>query len=63
MDGQTDESDLGYSYDEMEHAIEFCLNNYDIMDEINKPEILEFVWNRHIANRHKHKAPPTISLK
>jgi NAD+ synthase len=64
-DGQTDEEDLGYSYDEMEYSIEFCLANYDIMQDgkIELPEITKFVWGRHIANKHKHEAPDVINVR
>ena len=61
-DGQTDEEDLGYSYDEMEGVIKFCLANYDQMDSINKTEILDFVWKKHLENKHKHEAPRVIDI-
>jgi len=60
--GQTDEEDLGFSYDEMEPAVRFCLANYDNMKNVDKTKIIEFVWARHIANKHKHEAPRIISL-
>jgi NAD+ synthase len=62
-ENQTDEKDLGYTYDEMEPAIRFCLANYDIMDKVEKTEIVDFVWNRHVVNKHKHVAPPAIRLR
>jgi NAD+ synthase len=62
-DGQTDEKELGFTYNDMQPAVEFCRANYDLMDHINKTPIIEFVWNRHKANKHKHEAPPVVKLK
>lgn len=64
-DGQTDEKDLGYTYDEMEPAIRFCIKNYNKMDEIaqSQSEIIKFVWNRHILNKHKHEAPTVVKIR
>ena len=74
-EGQTDEGDLGYTYSEMEPAIRFCLKHYDKMDEIATVyrykksygninfKIVDFVWKRHVANRHKHIAPPVIKMR
>jgi NAD+ synthase len=61
-DGQTDEDELGYTYNEMEPSIRICEANYDIMDKIQQNELLEFVWNRHKANKHKHEGPAITSL-
>jgi len=67
-DGQTDEEELGYSYDEME---EHVLNLYSAMirnrgivrpTNHNDP-IYKFVHDRHMANRHKHEAPPIVALR
>jgi NAD+ synthase len=64
-DGQSDEEELGHSYNDMQPAVEFCRANYDLMDQISlrKTPLIKFVWNRHIANKHKHEAPPVISLR
>jgi NAD+ synthase len=62
-DGQTDEGDLGYSYDEMEASIRFCLEHYDSMAGRKLDGVTRFVWQRHLANRHKHRAPPVIPLR
>jgi NAD+ synthase len=64
-DGQTDEEDLGYSYDEMEPAVEFCRTNYDLMKagKLDLPEITKFVWGRHVANKHKHEAPFVVNVR
>lgn len=57
-DGQTDESELGYTYNEMEPAILRCLNGTkDLSNSLDK-----FVWERHLNNKHKHEAPAVIDL-
>jgi NAD+ synthase len=61
--GQTDEQDLGYSYNEMQPAIEFCLKHYDDIETMScMNNITEFVRVRHLANRHKHLAISAIKL-
>jgi len=64
-DGQTDEEDLGFTYDEMELGIRFCRGNLKNMPVIIKSisTVGEFVWNRHLCNKHKHEAPPTIGVR
>ena len=62
-DGQTDEKDLGYTYNDMEKAIRFCMNHYDQMDEQQQDQITQFVWNRHQNQKHKHQAPPVIQVR
>jgi NAD+ synthase len=58
-DGQTDEKELGYSYDEMEPAIR-KLRQADVsqLDPIGA-----FVWNRHLTHKHKHEAPLVLSTR
>ncbi|MCP4752418.1 MAG: NAD(+) synthase [Proteobacteria bacterium] len=60
---QTDEKDLGYSYNEMEKGVRFCLDNYEHMSEQTPDEIAAFVWQRHLSQKHKHEAPPVIKLR
>ena len=89
--GQTDEDELGYSYNEMAPAIDWLLRaqasgqpDADITEKIalirNTAEelkgtpqaindtmirfftVVDFVWKRHLANRHKHMAPPVCVL-
>ena len=60
---QTDEGDLGYSYDEMERGVRFCLANYDSMPGEGLDEITRFVWERHKRHKHKHEAPPVLPLR
>jgi len=60
---QTDEDDLGYSYDEMEASVRFCLANYENMPSQNIDTITTFVWQRHLAHKHKHETPPIIKLR
>ena len=60
---QTDEQDLGYTYNEMEKSIRFCLKNYNSMSQQTLNTITSFVWNRHLTQKHKHEAPPVIELR
>lgn len=60
-DGQTDEDDLGYTYDEMEPVIRFALGEV-VSGPIPHLDILNFVNDRHEANKHKHEAIPVIDL-
>jgi NAD+ synthase len=74
-DGQTDEDEIGRTYDEMAPAIKTLLDQYYELDgitsedEFNKTvvsdesrELLWFVWQRHFINKHKHSAPYVTSL-
>ena len=69
-EGQTDEAELGHSYNEMAPAIEYLHNNTNFIEgeipsnikEIAKP-VLSFVRERHLANRHKHLAPPVCPVR
>lgn len=64
-EGQTDEEELGYSYDQLEPAIKsmwkLATFGNDLPQQLN--EIEQFVMNRHEINRHKHQAPPVIKLR
>ena len=60
---QTDEKDLGHTYNEMEKGIRFCLQHYDAMHYQTLDQITAFVWKRHLAQKHKHDAPPVIKLR
>ena len=62
-DDQTDEADLGYSYNAMEDGVRFCIEHYESMPEELPDEITAFVWNRHMAHKHKHEAPVVIPLR
>lgn len=57
-EGQTDESELGFSYNAMETSIRRALNG-----GVNSSEIDQFVWNRHLAHKHKHEAPFVVGLR
>lgn len=61
--GQTDEGDLGHTYADMERGIRFCLKHAEAMPEPLPDEVTEFVWRRHLANRHKHEAQNAIRLR
>lgn len=60
---QTDEDELGYTYNEMEPAIRKIMSTYDSIDESTLSDIERFVWQRHLANKHKHEAPYVVSLR
>ena len=62
-DGQTDEGDLGYTYNDMEKGIRFCLDHYDQIGDQYLDEITRFVWNRHQSQKHKHQAPPVLKVR
>ncbi|WP_243287326.1 NAD(+) synthase [Geothrix terrae] len=57
--GQTDEGELGFTYDEMAPAILYC-QRFGKDGFADKPlpdpgfmKVVDFVWNRHRANSHK----------
>lgn len=66
-EGQTDEEELGFSYDEMERSVKKYFkrpgpdkwNNY--RGGLHLPEVEKFVLKRHFENKHKHEAPKVIS--
>jgi NAD+ synthase len=60
---QTDEEDLGYSYNAMEKGVRYCLEHYDNISKDDLDEISDFVWTRHLAHKHKHEAPHVINLR
>lgn len=62
-ENQTDEDELGYSYNDMEPAIRYILANYNNINESSLTEIQRFVWKRHLNNKHKHEASLVIALR
>jgi len=62
-DGQTDEAELGYSYNEMEPYVLIGFNEGAGALTPWKDPIANFVAERHFANKHKHKAPEVIALR
>lgn len=60
---QTDETDLGHSYDRMEQGIRHCLEYGEDTGTEDLDDVTRFVWERHLAHRHKHQAPPVIPLR
>jgi len=65
-DGQTDEGDLGYRYDDMEVSIKKCQENRRINQSVfrdKENDITKFVWMRHVQNQHKHEAPKVVPLR
>jgi NAD+ synthase len=68
-DGQTDEGELGFTYNEMQPIIKEMLSNYSedreglvklIVAKGYPRSVTEFVITRHFANRHKHLAPKVL---
>lgn len=74
-EGQTDEAELGYSYNEMAPAIEWLRqlqtseSDPTITAQIKTlvdprfKEVTTFVWKRHLEGRHKHQAVPVLALR
>ncbi len=62
-ENQTDEADLGYSYNQMEDGVRFCLTNRDNLNSDKLDEVTSFVWRRHLAHKHKHETPVVIELR
>ena len=70
-EGQTDEKELGFSYNEMQPIIETMLENYSenekqvldiILSKGFDSKVATFVVKRHFANRHKHLAPKVLDI-
>ncbi len=58
-DGQTDEDELGMSYDAMQDSVlRGFAGNLDMNNPIDK-----FVYDRHVKNKHKHEAPLAFNLR
>ena len=65
-DGQTDEGELGYTYNEMEpYVVHGHVNGVSTLLTAFPPDdkLARFVHDRYFANKHKHEAPPTIPLR
>jgi NAD+ synthase len=61
--GQTDEGELGHSYADMEVAIRYLWKHYSTASTLKLNDTQRFVWKRHLANKHKHEAPPVVVLR
>lgn len=59
-EGQTDEGELGWTYDDIEKAIRYCMEHYNEMESKTLDGAIEFVWKRHKANLHKLSKPNII---
>lgn len=57
-EGQTDEGELGISYNEMEPSIRSLLAANEAMTDIDKR-----VKQMHETNKHKHEAPPAFKIR
>lgn len=57
--GQTDEGELGYTY----NAMEVSIRKLKHRGEPAETDIDRFVQGRHRAHKHKHEAPPVIALR
>lgn len=65
-DGQTDENELGESYDRMEPRIKNMLRHMDKHDlSLYTPldKLDEFILKRYFTNKHKHEAPQVVELR
>lgn len=70
-EGQTDEAELGFSYNEMEPVIQEALRWENDKQQTGMgmsamprdTEIKNFVMGRHYANKHKHEAPLVIKIR
>lgn len=59
-EGQTDEEELGYTYQEMEGAIKFIIGEpYGSVAD----RVVQFVKQRHAQNKHKHEASYVIKVR
>jgi NAD+ synthase len=59
---QTDEQELGHSYNSMEPVIKELLKSPFAYIDTSEP-LTKFVLDRHHNNKHKHEAPPVIPLR
>lgn len=59
-ENQTDEKEIGYSYNQMEPSVRKLLDNLTTSD---KNEIDNFVLKKHLDNKHKHEAPPKLNIR
>jgi len=60
-EGQTDEKELGYTYDEMEPAVKHLYE--PDFDKTLQGTVVEFVEQRHWANEHKVERVPVINVR
>jgi NAD+ synthase len=62
-EGQTDEGDLGYSYDDMEGIIRYLEENDNRLGKLDwMCEATVFVHDRYHANKHKHEAQHVVDV-
>jgi NAD+ synthase len=62
-DGQSDEAELGHTYNAMEPSIRNAHRRIGGVRILTDLHIDEFVKQRHLANKHKHEAPEVLSLR
>ncbi len=74
-EGQTDEQELGYTYDQLEvaltalhRALRRGVKDEDLNVGLNEfkqvlPKHAQFVINRFLANAHKHRAPKVVEIR
>lgn len=62
-ENQTDEDELGYTYNDMEPAIRHIMENVGHINESELTDIQRFVWKRHLTNKHKHEAPYVVTIR
>lgn len=63
--GQTDEGELGYTYNAMEPVIKKLMTLPEWELRLYQPttDIEKFVKERHLANKHKHIGPEVIEIR
>lgn len=64
--GQTDEKELGHTYNEMEPCIRKMIDdNRNPVESFNPDwtDLEKFVIDRHLANDHKHAAIPSLNVR
>lgn len=68
-EGQTDESELGHTYNDMQPVILDFLKpsaedlRFPPSFIAKRSDLHRFVWERHIENAHKHEAPRVLNLR
>lgn len=65
-EGQTDEGELGHTYNEMEPAVrELILPDRSAIKPVtpvDQSDLVKFVCHRHLTNKHKHEAIPSFDI-
>jgi NAD+ synthase len=62
-EGQTDEGELGFTYNEIEESIKTYYNSYITSHVNTDSKCFQFVEQMHDKNNHKNKIPESFSLR